>query len=138
MTAWVCPNCGRSFGRANQPHSCTPSAPLDVALAARPPEQRAIHEAVIAALAGIGPIVVESVGKSVMIKRSRTFAEVIFKRDIVEIAFLLSREVESPRIVRTLQLSANRTAHVVHAADPSEVDAELRDWLTEAWASSPI
>jgi hypothetical protein len=124
-----------------------PSAPLEIVLAARPPEQRAIHEAVIGALAGLGPIaalagvgqiIIEPVGTSMMIKRTRTFAEVIFKRDVVEIAFLRSRGVESPRIVRMLQLSANRTAHVVRADDPAAVDEELCTWLTEAWASSPI
>jgi Domain of unknown function (DUF5655) len=137
VTAWVCPRCGRSFGRENQPHSCRPADAATATTAPRSPEQAAIADAVLAFVAGLGPAIVEGVGKRVMIKRSRTFAELIFGRSGVELAFLLSRDVDSPRVVRRLALTARRTAHVIALADPSSVDDEVRGWLAEAWASSP-
>ena len=137
MTAWVCPRCGRSFGRENQSHSCRPADAATATKAARPADQAAIADAVLAFVGQLGPVVVEGVGKRVMIKRSRTFAELILGRSGVELAFLLSRDVDSPRVVRKLALTARRTAHVVALPHATSLDDEVRGWLAEAWASSP-
>lgn len=137
MTGWVCPRCGRGFGRTNQWHSCVVPAGSEQALAGRPAEQRAIHDTVLAHLRDLGPIRVEPVRATIMIKRVRTFAELKLGRDHVELAFLLSREIDSPRILRKLRLSANRVAHVVRLDRNADVDDEVRTWLTEAWESSP-
>jgi hypothetical protein len=136
MTAWICPRCGRTFGRENQWHSCRPAASASASAADRSPVQAAIADAVLACVADLGPAVVEGVGSRVMIKRSRTFAELIFRRTDVELAFVVSRTVESPRIVRTLAMTPRRIAHVVRLTEP-DLDDELRGWLAEAYESSP-
>lgn len=69
---------------------------------------------------------------------TRSFAEVRARRDRLVLGFLLSRVVEHPRIIRTLRLSAHRTAHFVDIARPADVDRSVRDWLSEAYACSPV
>ena len=136
MNAWTCPRCGRSFGRENQWLACRPAASVSTTVAGRLPSQAAIADAVLSFLADLGPTVVEGVGKRVMIKRSRTFAELIFRREDVELAFVVSRTIDSPRIVRTLAMTSRRIAHVVRLTG-SDLDGELQAWLAEAWESSP-
>jgi hypothetical protein len=50
---------------------------------------------------------------------------------------LRSGRLASPRVARTERLTANRVACCVDLRDPSDVDDELRDWLTEAYVASP-
>jgi Domain of unknown function (DUF5655) len=135
---WVCPACGRSFGRVNQSHGCAPGTTVDEFFADRRPADRAIYEALERHLAGLGPHVVEAVGVGIMLKRHRTFAELRPKRDRLELGFLLSRVLGHPRVRRTIPLSANRTAHLVDLCTPDDVDDEVLAWLTEAYDSSPL
>lgn len=94
-------------------------------------------ETIIGFLQTLGPVIVEGLGRRRMIKRTRTFAELITSRQGIELAFLLSRRLDSPRILRTVALSARRTAHVVAIDGPAALDDELRGWLAEAYDSSP-
>ena len=138
MPTWTCPDCRRQFGRKNQSHGCAPGQSVDDFFADRPPAQRRAFDAIARHLARLGDVRVDAVTACVMFKRSRSFAEVRTKRDRLVLFFLLSRVVEHPRITRTLRLSAHRTAHCVDIARPGDVDRDVRGWLTEAYASSPV
>ncbi|HSR99321.1 MAG TPA: DUF5655 domain-containing protein [Kofleriaceae bacterium] len=81
---------------------------------------------------------IDPVSVCVMFKRSRSFAEVRAKRDRLVLSFLLSRVVDHPRITKTLRLSAHRTAHSVDLMRAADVDRDVRDWLAEAYACSPV
>ncbi len=136
--AWRCPDCGRSFGRRNQPHSCVPAAGLEDWLSKRKPAVSGILAAVRASLDGLGgDVLVESTRDAVMIKRSRTFAELKPRRDHAELAFIVSRRIEDPRIVRTLDLTRTRIVHVIAIPDATGVDEQVRAWLSEAYEQSP-
>jgi hypothetical protein len=49
----------------------------------------------------------------------------------------VSRRIEDPRVVRTLDLTSRRIVHVVLAVDAADVDQQVREWLTEAYEASP-
>jgi cyanophycinase-like exopeptidase len=134
---WTCPDCNRTFGRKNQSHGCAPSGTVDEYFADRPASLRRIYEAVARHIGKLGASI-DPVTACIMFKRSRTFAEVRAKRDRLELAFLLSRAVVHPKIHKTLKLSAHRTAHFVELARVGDVDRDVRGWLTEAYASSPV
>lgn len=138
MATWTCPDCGRRFGRRNQSHGCAPGQSVDDYFAGRPAPLRRAFDAIARHLARVGRVRVEAVTVCVMFKRARTFAEVRARRDRLVLIFLLSRVVEHPRITRALRLSAHRTAHFVDIARPADVDRDVRDWLAEAYACSPI
>ena len=135
---WTCPACGRSFGRRNQPHSCVPAADLDDWLADRPAAVAEVVKAVRACVEELGDdVTLEATRSAVMVKRARTFAEVTPRRASTEVAFIVSRRIDDPRVVRTLDLTATRIVHVVDAARGSAVDDQVRGWLAEAYEQSP-
>lgn len=137
--AWSCPACGRTFGRTGQPHSCAPAADLGTWLQGRAPEVGPIVAAIQAHLGRVGDDVrVEATRDALMLKRARTFAEVKPRRDRTEVSFVLSRRVDDPRVVRTLDMTRTRIVHVLELHRAVEVDEQLRGWLTEAYESSPL
>ena len=135
MTAarWLCPQCGRRFGRPNRPHTCAPALSLDAYFAGRTPEQRRIFDAVAAHMAELDGVDVEAVSVGILFKASRTFAELRPRREGMGLTLLLARELRDPRVRRTLRAGAGRVAHVVPLRSAGEVDAAIRAWLTEAY-----
>ena len=134
---WRCGDCGRTFGRKNQSHSCVPSMSVDDYFESRPPNDRRIYDAVVAYVRTLGDVTFDVVSIGVLIKRARTFAELRPKRGGMSLAFLLSRTVDDERIARVLKTSAHRAAHFVDLAKPRDVDRAVKGWLAEAFASSP-
>jgi hypothetical protein len=103
-----------------------------------PSFEEPIFEAVADHLAAFSPLHTEFVSVGIFFKRVRTFAELRPKRDRVALSLLLSRRVEHARVVRSLSASALRVACFVDLRDPTDVDLEVREWLTEAYLSSPV
>lgn len=102
-----------------------------------PPHERPVFDAVLAGLAGIGPIHVEPVSVGIFLKRSRTFAELRPMTRWVAVSFMLERTVTSARIARKVIDTGRTKYHVVNVRTPDEVDDELLAWLTEAYRTSP-
>jgi hypothetical protein len=46
--------------------------------------------------------------------------------------------VKHPRITRALKASGQRFAYFINLHAASDVDDEIRDWLSEAYAASPV
>jgi hypothetical protein len=120
-----------------QSHECTPATTVDAYFASRPAELRAICDAVVGVVADLGPVVVEAVSVGILLKRSRTFAELRPRRDGLVLSCLLSEVVEHPRVIRVTRTSANRAAIFVGLRRVDDVDEEVCDWLAEAYLSSP-
>lgn len=116
---------------------CAPQMSLDEFFDGRPGAQRAIHDAIAAHLAGLGPLIVEAVGIGILFKRSRTFAELRPRRDRLVLDFILPRQLDDPRVRRTIVMSASRSAHFVDLRVATDVDDQILGWLAEAYDSSP-
>jgi hypothetical protein len=110
---------------------------VDEYFAGRPPAFRKIHDAVVKHLAKLGPITVDAVNVGILIKKTRTFAELRPKRDRLTLAVLVSDPIDDPRVTKVLRLSANRSACYVDLAAAKDVDADVRGWLAQAYYSSP-
>lgn len=109
---------------------------LDEYFSTGPERERPIFEAVMSHLDTVGPVHVEPVSVGIFLKRSSTFAEL---RPMVKweaLSFGLPRLVRHSRITRTMKGSP-KTYHVVRLYGPDDVDAKVRDWLTEAYLTSP-
>ena len=105
--------------------------------AERPDIDRAIFEAVDAHIASLGEAVVEVVSVGILVKRARTFVELRPRRQGMALSFLLLERIEHPRITRHIKGVGMRTAHFVTLIGPEDVDATVRDWLTEAYLTAP-
>jgi hypothetical protein len=110
---------------------------LDDYFGVGPQMERAIFEAVLEHLELVGPVHVEAVAVGILLKRSRTFAELRPRRDRVVLSVWLSRRIEHPRIARTVRGSGLRSAYFIDLHSPLDVDQDVRDWLTEAYLCSP-
>jgi hypothetical protein len=137
MARWVCPECGRQFGRTRQGHECSPAMSVDEYFATGPAHERPVFDAVMAGLADVGPIHVEPVSVGIFLKRSRTFAELRPMTRWVAVSFALERTITSTRIARKVIDTGRTKYHVVNVRTPDEVDDELLAWLTEAYRTSP-
>jgi len=135
---WTCTECGRQFARRNQSHECTPAMTVDEYFAQRPARERAIFETVREHLEEVGSVRVEAVQVGIFFKRARTFAELRPRRDRVVLSLLLSRRLDHQRIVKAWHGAGLRSAYFVDLRDPADVDDHVRDWLTEAYVSSPV
>lgn len=137
MARWVCPDCGRQFGRTRQGHECSPAMSLDEYFATGPPFERPIFDAVMVGLADVGPVHVEPVSVGIFLKRSRTFAELRPMTKWVAVSFGLERTITSGRISRKVYDAGRTKYHVVNVRSADEVDEQLLEWLHEAYALSP-
>ncbi|HUS32495.1 MAG TPA: DUF5655 domain-containing protein [Kofleriaceae bacterium] len=135
--AWTCPDCKRSFGRRNQSHECAPSNTVDDYFAKRPVELRKIYNAIERVVTKLGGHI-DPVKVCVMFKRARTFGEVRAMKDRLRLYFILSREILDDRIDKRLRMSAHRCVHQIDLTSPKQVDRDVRDWLAEAYACSPL
>ncbi|HWM02150.1 MAG TPA: DUF5655 domain-containing protein [Actinophytocola sp.] len=138
MTAWTCPKCDRRFGRRNQSHECSPAMSLEDYFATGPPFERPIFDAVHGHLTTVGPVHLEPVSVGLFFKRSRTFVELRPMTRWVVLSFILSRSVDDPRITRRITISGHRTYHQTKLRSPADVDDQVRDWLTDAYLSTPV
>ena len=133
---WTCPECARQFGRRGQTHECAPALTIEEYFATGPDFERPIFVVVREHVESLGPVVVEPVQVGVFFKRGRTFAELRPKTRWVTLSFTMPVAVTDLRISRRIVASANRTYHETKLRLPSDVDADVRGWLTEAYLSA--
>jgi hypothetical protein len=134
---WTCPECQRLFARRNQSHQCTPATTVDDYYASRPDWERPIFETILEHLDMVGDVRVEAVEVGIFFKRRRTFAELRPKRDRLALSVLLSRRLRHPRVAKRYEGSGVRAAYFFDLRTAEDVDDEIRDWLTEAYLTSP-
>lgn len=142
MSLWVCPDCGRRFGKRNQNHECAPAMTLAEYFSTGPDREQPIFDAVWAHLATlIGPdgidVYVEPVSVGIFFKARTTFAQLRPKTKWVALSFNLNRQLTSERLSRKVIHHGNRYHHVVNLTAATEVDDQIRDWLTESFFDDP-
>ncbi|SDW63308.1 hypothetical protein SAMN05421504_1011108 [Amycolatopsis xylanica] len=130
---WTCPACDREFSRANQSHVCVPGCTVDESFAGRAPVQRAIYEALIEHVRSLGPVHVDAVRIGVFLKNHTKFAEFRPKARCLSLELVLPRRVNEPRVFRQAEISEGRVVHTIKLTSITDVDPQLRAWLTEAY-----
>jgi hypothetical protein len=103
-----------------------------------PERERPIFDAVWAHLESLAgddgeTVYVEPVSVGIFFKGRRTFAQLRPKTKWVALSFNLDRKLTSPRLSRKVVEHSGRFFHVVNVAEPSEIDEQITDWLTESF-----
>lgn len=137
MAEWICPECGRLFGRSGQSHDCAPGLGLEEYFETGPPHERPIFDTVMAAVEALGPVHADIVSVGVFLKNPRKFAELRPKDRWVAISFSLRRRATHPTITRKVVEYGNRYWHVANVREPGEVDDDLLALLAEAYHDEP-
>lgn len=133
LGGWICPECGRLFDRVGRGHDCAPGLSIDEYFATGPAHERPVFDAVLAHLAGLGPVHSDVVSVGIFLKNPRQFAQLRPARAWVAMLFALDRLVEHPLITRKPMQSGSRYWHTARIAQPSALDEQLRAYLTEAY-----
>jgi hypothetical protein len=109
---------------------------LDEYFSTGPPHERPVFDAVMEHLAAVGPVHVEPVSVGILLKRSRSFAELRPMQRWVALWLSLPRPVRHRTITRRVFEHHGRYIHVANLHGPDELDDDLRGYLTEAYLSA--
>ena len=130
---WGCPNCGRSFAKTHQPHSCQ-TASTEVHFKGKDPVSMEIYNALVAQLRRFGEFRVDAVKTSINLIHKYHFGSVTVQDEGLRLGFVSDEPIRSSRIVQTQELGPNRVGHSVKLKSAAEVDDELLGWLRTAHA----
>lgn len=134
MERWTCPNCNRVFGKKNQSHlTCEPAVSLEEYFAAAKPFEKPIFDVVNTHLQTLDDVIIDPLGVGILLKNGPMFAELRPKTKWVALGFSLSRKLESGRLSRKVSEYGHKFFHVINLDDPNMIDAEIFEWLSEAY-----
>lgn len=130
---WKCPDCGRRFANKNQSHSC---GQHDLAhhFAGKAPLVRALFDRVVAAVRALGPMRVLPEKTRIAFQVRMSFAQVTPRKAWLDGHVVLARRLENPRFRRIDTISRRNHVHHFRLERLEDVDAELSEWLREAYA----
>lgn len=131
---WGCPACGRTFATRNQVHTCAALGNLDRHFERTAPQVRAAFDAVLAAVAALGPVQVLPEKTRIALHARMSFAAFMPRRRWLAGHLVLARRIDHARFARIDAISPRNLVHVFRLAGPEEVDEQFTAWLTEAYA----
>lgn len=139
MADWTCPDCGQSFTRRNQSHSCARQEAEE--LFEDYPAAVAVTRAVQRHLASLGPVEMAATKTQVSFRRRVRFAWVWVPRQAVGpgkpdepvVSFALHRREAAGRVKESVQARGDLWTHHVVVPSARQVDARLKAWLGEAY-----
>ena len=97
---------------------------------------RKIYEGLLKSAKKFGPVSEEPKKTSIHLMNQTAFAGVATRKSALVLTIKSDRKLSSPRIHKSERTSANRFHHEVKLTPPAEVDAELVQWLKDAYALS--
>jgi hypothetical protein len=129
---WRCRKCRREFANRNQSHACGRLA-LAPHFRGKPPAVRALFDDVVTALRAIGPVRVLPEKTRIAFQVRMSFAQVTPRRSWLDGHVVLARRLEHQRFRRIETISPRNHVHVFRIARRSDIDADFRAWLAEAY-----
>jgi hypothetical protein len=130
---WRCQRCGREFANRNQSHACG-THDLDHHFTGKPPEIRALFDAVVSAIREIGPVKILPEKTRIAFHVRMSFAQVTPRRAWLDGHVVLARRLESPRFRDIQTFSPRNHLHSFRVESMEDIDGEFRCWLREAYA----
>ena len=100
------------------------------------PNVRNLYDKLLEVLNSFGPIIEEPKKTSIHLVRKSALAGVETRKSYLLLNIKSDHEIDSPRILKTDQPSARRFHLKVKIAVRDDFDAELEDWLKEAFLIS--
>jgi hypothetical protein len=131
-TLWHCEKCGRKFANRNQSHACG-RYELEHHFRGKRPEIRALFEEVVAAVRAIGPVRILPEKTRIAFQVRMSFAQVTPRKNWLDGHVVLARRLEHPRFRRIETFSPRNHLHAFRLVSLSEIDADFRAWLAEAY-----
>ena len=98
------------------------------------PASQAVYAKLLVALRDLGPFVVEEKKTSLHLTHGRAFAGVHPRSTGIILNLVFDRPVQDARVWKSEKVSANRWHVEFKVEDPTDVDAQLKKWLRQAYA----
>ena len=129
---WICPICNRTFHKANQPHSCELYS-VEMHLKGRDENIIKAYNKLMLVVNGFGLLQISPTKHAIIIASRSSFLALKIKKNILDIEFLLSHEINEFHVYKTFRVSKNRVAHFIRIDRPDQIDEQLAAWLKEAF-----
>lgn len=97
---------------------------------------REIYDWLLSRLGEIGPVIEEAKKTSIHLVNTSALAGVATRKNYLLLNIKSNRKLESPRIFKSEQFSANRFHHQIKLTQVTDIDDELMDWLRVAYTLS--
>ena len=97
---------------------------------------RGIYDRLLKKSRKFGAIVEAPKKTSIHLINATAFAGVATRKNSINLTIKGDSKLSSPRIHKTEQVSANRFHHEVKLSSPADVNAELIEWLAQAYELS--
>ena len=130
---WTCSRCGRRFANRNQSHACG-RHDLEAHFRGKPPELRELFDAVVKAVQACGPLMVVPEKTRIAFQVRMSFAQLTPRTRWIDGHVVLARRYEHPRFRKVETISPRNHVHHFRLHSMADVDAELTEWLREAYA----
>lgn len=130
---WTCPECDRSFTRANQRHACG-TGERSAVLRDRPAHLVALYEHVEAFATSLGPVECVTRERYTLFRSRRVFADAVIMTDALRLALHLGRRVQHSAFIKVVEDGSQVTV-VAKLRQLDELDAML-PFLREAYEHS--
>ena len=127
---WKCPRCGRTFRRPKQAHGCGTGNRAEM-LRGKSPGLVKLYRSMEKTLKANREVEIVMRGRYALFRTTRIFADLVFMKDALRLAILLSREVDDPIFFKKGRMSSKRFAVVTLIRDTSQLRAAM-PYLKEA------
>lgn len=109
---------------------------VDSHFAGKSPVVREIYDFLLATVQQFGPIIEEAKKTSIHLVHTTAFAGVATRKQHLVLTIKSDSELNSPRFHKVEQVSAKRFHGEIKIASPTDIDDEVRAWLSNAYALS--
>jgi hypothetical protein len=130
---WTCPRCDRSFANRNQSHACGRHE-LEPHFRGKPAAIRALFDAFVSAVEACGPVTMLPEKTRIAFQVRMSFAQLTPRRGWIDGHVVLARRYEHPRFRKVETMSRRNHVHHFRLTTVADVDAQLAEWLREAYA----
>ena len=132
---WMCPICGRSFSRKNQPHSCELFSIKDHHFKKGTPLTIQLYNRFIKIFHKFEPITIEPLKNIIAIKKNSQFCTIQIQKQALKIRFRLYVSLSSPRLALIIHQD-NMYYYQLKIQNLKEINEELIDWLNQAYVDN--
>ena len=129
---WHCEQCGRAFANRNQSHACG-RYDLDHHFHGKGPEIRALFDRALEVIHSLGPVQVLPEKTRIAFHVRMSFAQLTPRRRWLDGHVVLARRFDHPRFRGIQTISARNHVHTFRLSHPSDIDADFRRWMAEAY-----
>lgn len=99
----------------------------------RAPQVRAIYDRILETARRQGTVTEDPKKTSIHLNRRTAFAGIATRRESLILTLKLERDLPSSRVSKHERASAHRWHLEIRLTDPEQVDAELQEWIGEAF-----